>query len=129
MKSGKYFIVVLLTVIAFTMPSFAAQQKTPAPIEGVYSNLSYSSETGDAEGLRIVILNSGDNYFVVAQCAEGGVPEPVLVPASVKGRSIRFTLPEGKFEGAITEKGLQLHVSFSSAHKNKPLLVKRLLKF
>jgi len=127
-SKNKLFLTIFLSILfLFSVMSFAAQKKTSTSIEGVYSNFVSSSETGDIEGFRIIIINSGDAYFVVAQYAEGGLPEPVLVKATVKDRLIKFKLPDGNFEGEITNKGLNLTVSFSNAHKNKPILVKRLL--
>jgi hypothetical protein len=119
----------LILSLLFGVTAFAAEKKASAPVEGVYSDFVSSSESGDVSGFRVVILNSGDNYFVIVQYAEGAIPEPVMAKATVKGKSIKFILPnEGRFEAMVTDKGLNFVESFSSAHRNKPRLVKRLLK-
>jgi hypothetical protein len=50
-------------------------------------------------------------YVAFVQCAEGGIPDPVLVPVSREGAQISFELAKGgcgtRFTGTISQQGLR----------------------
>lgn len=127
-----FFVVLFFAATGFilTLPAFSQNKKDQAsyPVEGIYSNLQFCSETGDVEGMRVIILRSGaNNYHVVAQLASGGMPEPVLVKADRKGNKITFTIPVElpgfpmeTFSGTVFSNGLSLK------SKNYKMVLKRL---
>jgi hypothetical protein len=68
-------------------------------ITGIYSNLSYSKESGDLLGMELLIVPSGRGpetaYSVFVQIAEGGAPFSAVVPLTVTDTKIEFALPRG----------------------------------
>ena len=59
----------------------------------------------------MLIVLSRDAYYVLYQHSAGKPSAPLLLPATIKGASISFTLPpgdplQGGFRGTITRDGL-----------------------
>ena len=104
----------LLCVICFLSTLTAlAQNHHPKPevsIGGVYENLTAGKESGDLEGMRVIIFAAGGAYRAIVQSAEGGAedPQPNFVPLTVKGMNVDFSVGERKFTGTITADGLRL---------------------
>ena len=98
----------ILLFVAFCLiaiPAVSAQS-----VNGVYENFSANKQSGDLDGMRVVIISSGDNHFALVQIAGGGVeePDPVLVPVTVKGKTVSFTVQDGKYSGRVTATRLTL---------------------
>jgi hypothetical protein len=111
----KLYSVITLSLIfaSFTGAALAAKSK----LTGIYSDMTYNTESGDVLGDEVFIVFSGKGYYAVFQGSEGEPYPPVVIPAQVDGTSIRFTLPKsvdprGEFQGNIV--GDELVGSFSS---------------
>src|SRR5882672_5493194 len=72
-----------------------------ATVAGVYDNFTVGKESGDLEGMRVVIVQAGGGYYAIVQIAQGGAedPKPEFVQAKVKGLSVEFTAQSEKFRG------------------------------
>lgn len=81
-----------------------------APVPGVYENLTVGKESGDLEGMRVVIIPAGGGYHAMVQIAQGGAedPKPEFVPATVKGMTVEFTVGEAKYTGIVSIAGLRI---------------------
>lgn len=94
-----------------------------AGVSGVYENFTIGKESGDLEGMRVVIVSAGNGYHAIVQIAQGGAedPQPEFVEVTVKGMNVEFTSGSEKFTGRVTDAGLTLKDS-SGAHqlKRKP---------
>jgi hypothetical protein len=110
-----------------------AQRRAATPavkINGVYENISVGKESGDLEGMRLVIVDGSGDYYALVQIAGGGaeLPVPVLVKLTISGANIAFALPQQdggdaqKFKGTVTATGLRLRSSPGDAAmlKRKP---------
>ena len=94
MKKAWIVIIYLFSVASFTLAD-------DVRISGIYSNLYYHEEAGDLIGEEIMIIPSKEGYSALVQIAEGGAPYAALVPVSIKGLKIEFTLPrDGMYSGA-----------------------------
>lgn len=111
-------LIVLPTAMAKKHPAQAAS------IAGVYENFTVGKESGDLEGMRVVLLNAGNSYHAIVQVAQGGAedPKPEFVDVTVKGMNVSFTASTGKYTGRVTAAGLSLKDSSgqSSMLKRKP---------
>src|SRR6266550_8247588 len=75
-----------------------------ATVAGVYDNFTVGKESGDLEGMRVVIVQAGGGYYAIVQIAQGGAedPKPEFVPADIKGRSVSFSVGDDKYTGTAT---------------------------
>jgi hypothetical protein len=77
-------------------------------ITGCYSNLFYHEESEDILGWEFFIVYSGGDYHLLYQGSEGWPTVLLLLPITVNGNTIRFTIPRrnesrfDEFEGTIT---------------------------
>ena len=102
----------VIAVAAIVLASSAAASEPR--ITGTYSSLEYVAEAGDIVGVEITVIYSDSGYFTLVQCAEGSPGVPLLVPATVKGSTISFSLPSQvesdcpatQFQGTISKRGL-----------------------
>lgn len=97
-------------IAASVGPAFAAD-KTPQ-ITGIYSDLRRNAETDDLSGTEIIIVGRAPQYYVLHQFWEGSALPPALVPASIDGNKISFTVPApsgecGYYEATVTARGLE----------------------
>ncbi len=109
---GLTLVLVTLSVCAVEAPARTLK------VSRIYSDLSYNVEGGDLLGMEVLIVPAeGDarwNAFV--QIAEGGAPYCVLVPLTVDGNKIKFTLPPRgsnkglSFAGTISAGEMNLRV-------------------
>jgi hypothetical protein len=115
--------VICLIVIPTALGRNPDSQPT-VTVAGVYDNFTVGKESGDLEGMRVVIVQAGGGYYAIVQIAQGGAedPKPEFVQAKVKGSSVSFTVGDEKFTGAATATGLRLKNSAgeSQALKRKP---------
>jgi hypothetical protein len=104
----------LLCVMCFlSMPIALAQKHHSEPevsIGGVYENLTAGKESGDLEGMRVIIFAAGGAYRAIVQSAEGGAddPQPNFAPVTVNGMNVEFAVGERKFTGTVAADGLRL---------------------
>ena len=79
-------------------------------VPGVYENFTVGKDSGDLEGMRVVVVPAGGGYYAIVQIAQGGAedPKPEFVPAEVKGKTVTFSVGERKFTGMATAAGLTL---------------------
>jgi hypothetical protein len=117
MKPTKQVIALFLLCLVFASAS-VAQTVPPVKISGVYDNITVGKESGDLEGMRVIIFEGGGGYYCIVQIASGGaeLPAPAMVKVNVKGSNIDFTVKEPygegsepvKFSGSVTAAGLRL---------------------
>ena len=90
-------------------------------VPGVYENFTVGKDSGDLEGMRVVIVPAGGGYYAMVQIAQGGAedPKPEFVPAKVKGKSISFAVGDEKFTGTATPAGLTLKNGAGSTQELK----------
>lgn len=77
-------------------------------VPGVYENFTVGKDSGDLEGMRVVLVPAGGGHYAIVQIAHGGAedPKPEFVPAEVKGTNVSFAVGEEKFTGTVTTAGL-----------------------
>jgi hypothetical protein len=101
-----------------------ARQESAATVAGVYDNFTVGKESGDLEGMRVVLVQAGGGYYAIVQIAQGGAedPKPEFVQATVKGSNVSFAVGDEKFTGAVTAIGLRLKNSAGESQvlKRKP---------
>lgn len=121
----------LIIVILLVTPLYGcARQQSPYPSEeksshvqitGCYSNLFQHEDTGDILGRELFLVYSDCGYQVLYQESEGWPRVLLLLPVSVDGNTIRFTIPRdhGKrhdtFQGKVTAD--KLSGTFSTGEK------------
>ena len=95
-----------------------------ATVAGIYDNFTVGKESGDLEGMRVVLVQAGGGYYAIVQIAQGGAedPKPEFVQATVKGLGVSFAVGDEKFTGAVTANGLRLKNSAGGSQvlKRKP---------
>jgi hypothetical protein len=99
----------LLLLIAFgliAIPAASAQ----TGVTGIFENFTANKQSGDLDGIRVVMIKSGTDYHAIVQVAAGGIdePEPVFVPVTVKGRAVEFKVGETKYTGTVTATRMRL---------------------
>jgi hypothetical protein len=79
-------------------------------VTGMFSDMRWIQEAGDVIGTEVFIVATNSDYRAVVQIAEGTPGVPVVVPVTVRGADISFTLPTYygnlKFNGRITRNAL-----------------------
>ena len=92
-------------------PAESAPAKPSARITGIYSTLK--SLGGDEEmiGMEVIIVRSREGFRAFVQTADGLPAAPALVPVSVNGATVVFTVPAStgeplEFKGKATRQGL-----------------------
>jgi hypothetical protein len=89
-------VLLLLSWIASISIAAGPQAKR---ITGIYSNMSYSQQSGDLVGMELLIIPSGKGpepeYSAVVQIADGGPPIVAVTRIELSGSKIEFTLPSG----------------------------------
>lgn len=101
---------IMLFISALFVPvvSFASERW-----QGVFSDMEFSSESGDVTGMEIIISSTNAGYYAVVQTSEGEPCPPVVAPVVVRGGTISIDLPAsscyvGRIVGKMTESGLSL---------------------
>ena len=90
-------------------------------VTGIFENLTANKQSGDLDGMRVVIVSAGGGYHAIVQIAQGGAddPTPEFVPVKVKGKNIEFTVGESKYTGIVTAAGLKLKATGGTAERLK----------
>ncbi len=103
---------VLACLLTLALPAEGLASKLPitkAPYDlrgaRIYSDLCVEPKTDDINGLRIIVRPRGARPRVLAQYAEGGLPEPTEAFAAVKAGRLQFEVagdvPEASFSGEV----------------------------
>lgn len=113
MRKSIFFNVIVLAVIVLGAGSVASAQKKKAPpvvIAGIYENFTVGKESGDLNGMRVVMVNAGNAWHAIVQIAQGGAedPAPEFVPVQVKGTSFEFKVGEMVYKGTVMAAGLRI---------------------
>src|SRR3989442_15450186 len=93
------------SLLCITVASSALARKPSGQpsvaLAGIYDNFTVGKESGDLEGMRVVIVSAGGGYFAIVQIVQGGAedPKPEFVAANVKGMSVQFTAGAEKIRG------------------------------
>ncbi len=92
-------------------PADSAPPKPAAKITGIYSTLKSIGGDEDLIGMEVIIVRSREGFRAFVQTADGLPAAPVLVPVSVDGSTLVFTVPAStgeplEFKGKATRKGL-----------------------
>jgi hypothetical protein len=83
----------------------AGVDTTPAMVEGVYSDVAYSQESGDVTGTEVIVRRVGLGYMVSFQLSEGVPGRRSIVPVTVRSTDIEFTIPPDS--GILVEGGVE----------------------
>jgi hypothetical protein len=101
-----------MAVAALVTLVSAANATDPVRVTGIYSNMHFATE--DVIGIEVFIVYSRNEYQAVVQCSEGEPGAPQVVPLTVSGSSVSFTVtsaqsgcPTASFAGVVTKSGLQ----------------------
>lgn len=116
---------VSLCLLALTGVIAASLAPQPAgTVPGVYENFTVGKESGDLEGMRVVIVPAGGGHYAIVQIAQGGAedPKPEFVPATVKGRTVTFSVNDEKYTATANAAGLAVKNSAGESQvlKRKP---------
>ena len=103
----------ILVICLLVMPVAMARKPGAQPaatVAGIYDNFTVGKESGDLEGMRVVIVPAGGGYYAIVQIAQGGAedPKPEFVEATVKGMTVAFSVSGEKFNGIASATGLRL---------------------
>ncbi len=117
-------LIVLICMIGVSTALARKPSPQPASVAGIYDNFTVGKDSGDLEGMRVVIVSAGGGYYAIVQIAQGGAedPKPEFVEAKVKGMSLEFTAGSEKFRGTVSAGGLTLKNSAGESQtlKRKP---------
>lgn len=81
----------LLALILLVSDPSPNEQSMGSPLTGVFSNVSYSDETGDAGGFEVALdADNSSNPTVVFTICEGGCYGGERWPVSIEGNRIAF---------------------------------------
>ncbi len=107
---------VALRAATFTLLISVAVQAGDTQVVGTYSSFRVSARSGDLGGLEISIVPDPIGHSAVVQGSEGAPAFPVVVPVTVAGSRIEFTIPEpsrcglapGTYSGVVSPTALDL---------------------
>src|ERR1044072_9211081 len=101
MKLGSKLLVCAVLCLAIAPLAIA---QPAASVAGVYENFTLGKGSGDLECMRVSIISAGGGYYAIVQIAQGGAedPKPEFVQAEVKGRTVSFSVGEGKYTGTVS---------------------------
>jgi hypothetical protein len=107
-RSSQVFAVLVLLVFSVSFATNVSAQS--GPVAGVYENITANKESGDLEGMRVVIIPAHDTFYAMVQIAQGGAedPKPEFVDATVKGNKVEFTVGDQKYTGTVTIAGFRV---------------------
>jgi len=89
----KSFLAVTALLVFTVFASNVSAQHQAQRITGIYSSLRFNAESGDLSGTELLIIPANPGYIAFVQLAEGDVPSVAVVPVSVSGSRIEFTMP------------------------------------
>jgi hypothetical protein len=108
-----------LVALVLLAPGALAGAAEPSRVSGIYSNLHWNAEGGDLIGIELFVVPRGTGggepaWSVFVQIAQGGAPCAAVLPLTVTGDRIEFTLPKGStcaglhFVGALSPTEISL---------------------
>ncbi len=105
-KLAVFAIVCFVALSSAVVANLVAQPAASVP--GVYENFTVGKDSGDLEGMRVVIVPAGGGHYAIVQIAQGGAedPKPEFVPADVKGKTVSFSVNEEKYTATASAAGL-----------------------
>ena len=120
---------ILAILFSFSFQSACAKNKQVIKVTGTYTNIQYNNESGDLNGIEILILPTPNGFKAVIQIAEGGAGAPFIVDLKVDADHLSFKLPasideNGSFEGVVHAGSLNGTLSYSSGSSEKVILSK-----
>ena len=123
--TGRSIALAAVCLVAITSGIAAAlAPQVAVTVPGVYENFTVGKESGDLEGMRVVIVQAGGGHYAIVQIAQGGAedPKPEFVPAEVKGRSVSFKVNDETYTATASATGLTVKDSGGQSHvlKRKP---------
>ena len=103
-------VVAILGVMVFSVFFAANVSAQTGPVAGVYENITVGKESGDLEGMRVVIIPAHNTFYAMVQIAQGGAedPKPEFVDATVKGKTVEFTVGDQKYTGTVSIAGFRV---------------------
>ena len=117
-------VVAILGAMVFSVFFTANTAAQTGPVAGVYENLTVGKESGDLEGMRVVIIPAHDTFYAMVQIAQGGAedPKPEFVDATVKGHTVEFTVGDQKYTGIVSIAGFRVKDPDGKTHvlKRRP---------
>ena len=123
-----YFALCFLSLVSST---WVAAEPSKVRFVGTYTNLRYSTESGDLGGVELKIVPARGRFQGALQIAEGAPSELMVVDVLVEKNKISFRIPnsypiygEGTFEGVIELAAIRGHFTFGKA-VNEEISLKR----
>lgn len=117
-------VLAILGLMVFSVFGAANVSAQSGPVAGVYENFTVGKESGDLEGMRVVIIPAHDTFYAMVQIAQGGAedPKPEFVDAIVKGNTVEFTVGDQKYTGAVSISGFRVKDPDGKTHvlKRRP---------
>ena len=117
-------VVAILGLLVFSVFFVGSVSAQTGPVAGVYENLTVGKESGDLEGMRVVIIPAHDTFYAMVQIAQGGAedPKPEFVDATVKGNTVEFTVGDQKYTGIVSISGFRIKDPDGKTHvlKRRP---------
>ena len=109
MKNLNKFAILLsvgLAVAACASGPASSGVENVEKVTGMYSDMRYNEEGGDVLGTEVFVMRAQGGYYVVYQSSEGDPSVPVVIPAEVSGKTIKFDVPassdpRGSFTGHV----------------------------
>ena len=117
-------VVSILGLMVFSVFFAANVSAQTGPVGGVYENFTVGKESGDLEGMRVVIIPAHNTFYAMVQIAQGGAedPKPEFVDATVKGNTVAFTVGDQKYTGVVSIAGFRVKDPDGKTHvlKRRP---------
>lgn len=118
--------------LSLASSTWAAAETSRVRVVGTYTNLRYSTGSGDLAGVEIKIVPArGRGFQGALQIAEGEPSELMVVDVSVEKNKISFRIPNsypiyggGTFEGVIEAAAIRGRFTFGEA-ANEEMSLKR----
>ncbi len=115
MKTPMRTFLISLICLMFASTTLARKpaEQPAVTVAGVYEKFTVGKDSGDLEGMRVVIVPAGGGFYAIVQIAQGGAedPKPQFVEAKVKGTTVNFSVGDEKFTGTATASGLRIKSS------------------
>jgi hypothetical protein len=131
----RYFVVLALFGVGFTLPAYAAKKVAPQPapadpattapsedadadaakpvdnVTGIYSTLKSVGGDEDLIGIEVIIVRSREGFRAFVLTADGVPAAPVIVPVRIDGSTVTFVIPSMtgellEFKGTVSRRGL-----------------------
>jgi hypothetical protein len=101
--------VVCLIIVPGSLAKKPPAQRT-SNVSGVFNNFTVGKQSGDLEGMGVVLVSAGNEYHAIVQIAQGGAEDPKLewVPVQVKGNTVSFSAGNEKYTGTVSAMELRL---------------------